>query len=94
MQKDRKMSHFLLANRASIDRKVKKLDDGIETLTESDDPAKVEAVAEEWGVTHFAWGRLDQEDFLVDYPFFQSHPLFVERYRLRRWVRIFELQSD
>lgn len=37
-QKDRDMFHFLLANRDSIDRKVKKLKDGIETLTESDDP--------------------------------------------------------
>jgi hypothetical protein len=37
-QKDRDMFHFLLANRESIDRTVEKLEDGVETLTESDDP--------------------------------------------------------
>lgn len=35
---DREMFHFLLANRESIRRKVKQTGQGVETLTESDDP--------------------------------------------------------
>lgn len=42
-QKDRDMFHFLLANRSLIDRTVKKLDNGVQTVTESED-AKVATV--------------------------------------------------
>ncbi len=42
-QADREMFHFLLKNRKKIQRDVKMLDNGIETMTESDDP-KVAAV--------------------------------------------------
>ena len=42
-QADRQMFHFLLNNRKKIQRNVKMLDNGIETVTESDDP-KVAAV--------------------------------------------------
>jgi hypothetical protein len=40
-QKDRDMFHYLLAHRDAIERKVKKLENGVETLTESDDPKVV-----------------------------------------------------
>ncbi len=42
-QADRQMFHFLLNNRKKIQRDVKILDNGVETVTESDDP-KVAAV--------------------------------------------------
>ena len=42
-QADRQMFHFLLNNRKKIQRDVKMLDNGVETVTESDDP-KVAAV--------------------------------------------------
>jgi hypothetical protein len=58
----------------------------------SKDRRGIEMTAEKWGITHLAWGRLDQEHLQVDYRFFESDRLFEERYRLRRWVRIFELQ--
>jgi hypothetical protein len=37
-QTDRNMFHFLLAHRSSINRTVTKLDNGVETVTEADDP--------------------------------------------------------
>ncbi len=41
---DRTLFHQLLDNRQAIRRKVKKLDDGVETLTESDDPDVARAI--------------------------------------------------
>lgn len=41
-QADMELFHFLLDHRAEIMRKVKKLDNGIETVTESEDPKVVE----------------------------------------------------
>lgn len=38
MRQDKEVFHYLLENHAKIRRNVKKLDDGVETLTESDDP--------------------------------------------------------
>lgn len=54
----------------------------------SHDAESIHAAAERYRLTHLAWGRLDRPT--VDFGFFERSPLFVERFRLRRWVRIFE----
>ena len=61
----------------------------------SKDAEAIASAAAAWDVTHLAWGRLDQptgdeKGPVVDISFFEDSPLFQERYRLRRWVRIFE----
>ena len=61
----------------------------------SQDPAEIALVARRWRLTHLAWGRLDQpasgeEITPVDFDFFERSPLFEERFRDRRWLRVFE----
>jgi hypothetical protein len=61
----------------------------------SRDAEAIASAAAAWNLTHLAWGRLDQpldrdQGPVVDFMFFEDSPLFQERYRLRRWVRIFE----
>ena len=64
-------------------------------MVRSGDPNRIEAAAREWGITHVAWGRLDQpgpeEDrAAVDLAFFEDSREFVEVWRLRRWLTIYE----
>ena len=61
----------------------------------SRDAEAIASAAAEWDLTHLAWGRLDQptgdeQGPVVDFTFFEKSPLFESRFRLRRWVRIFE----
>jgi hypothetical protein len=77
-------------------------------LTSRDDD-RVRQVAQEWGITHVVWGRLDQpapgdagvgvdvddeslwlEGVAVDFDYFDRSPSFDERFRLRRFARIYE----
>jgi hypothetical protein len=61
-------------------------------IIESRDPQKIRAASREWNLTHLAWGRLDQETARqVDFDFLESDATFSEVWRLRRWVRVFEL---
>jgi hypothetical protein len=60
---------------------------------DSKDPAKIRAASAQWGLTHLAWGRLDS-DVQIDYQFFESSPLFVEIWGLKRWVRVFEFRDQ
>jgi hypothetical protein len=61
----------------------------------SHEPKTIAKAASQWGLTHLAWGRLDapateDQQPSIDFTFFDDSPLFKERYRLRRWIRIYE----
>ena len=64
----------------------------LETMVQSRDPDQIAVAVTEWNVTHVAWGRLDQPEGTtpVDFVFFEQSPRFEERYRDRRWIRVFE----
>jgi hypothetical protein len=57
----------------------------------SNDAETIRVAADRYQLTHLAWGRLDRP--AVDFTYLETSPLFVERYRLRRWVRIFEYRG-
>ena len=61
----------------------------------SRDAEAIASAAATWNLTHVVWGRLDQptgdeKGPIVDFTFFEKSSLFEQRFRLRRWVRIFE----
>lgn len=57
----------------------------------SNDASAIRAAADRYRLTHLAWGRLDQP--MPDLAYLETSPLFEERYRLRRWVWIFEYRT-
>jgi hypothetical protein len=64
----------------------------------SNDPEAIASAASRWGLTHLAWGRLDMPSTeadapAIDFTFFENSPSFELRFRLRRWVRIYEYRS-
>ena len=68
-------------------------------ILRSGDPNRIAAAAREWGITHVAWGRLDEsgpeEEFAaVDGKFFQESKKFVEVWRLRRWLTVYAYDPD
>jgi hypothetical protein len=64
-------------------------------FVESQDPARIEAAAGEWRITHLAWGRLDAEsDVSADHRFFDASPLFRKVWQQGRWVRVYELLAS
>ena len=57
--------------------------------------ARARDAAEQWGLTHFAWGWLESHDeetqpSRIDFRDFESSPLFTRVRRQRRWVRVYE----
>lgn len=70
---DRTIFHFLLDHRAEIGRIVKQLPNGVETLTEADDPATVAKLKEHVRAMH---GRLEESR-----PIHMRDPLFAEIFR-------------
>lgn len=66
---DMQVFHFLLDNRAKIQRKVNKLSDGVETITESDDAAIAQKIREHVQAMR---GRLEQKK-----PIHMRDPLFA-----------------
>jgi hypothetical protein len=96
-QKDRDLFHFLLANRDSIKRKLKKLKDGIETLTESDDPKVASAIQDH---VESMYKRVENGD-----PVHMRDPLFAAIFgnaskismkveRTEKGVRVIETSAD
>jgi hypothetical protein len=96
-QKDHELFFFLLDHRADIQRKVKMLDDGIVTVTESKDPKVAEVIQE-----HVAsvYERVDEGK-----PIHQRDPLFAELFRhtdkiemivetTKKGVRVTETSED
>lgn len=84
----------LLAGDSVADTAAREL--AVTTLVRSQDSDAIDTIVREWGVTHVAWGRLDQptsedeEIAPVDLGFFERSSLFEERYRDQRWLRVFE----
>ncbi len=72
-QADRDVFHFLLENHASIRRTVKERPDGVETVTESDDPAISGKIKE-----HVKW-MVDRVETVR--PIRMRDPLFAELFR-------------
>jgi len=70
-------------------------DEALERLAASRDPEAIRAVAERFGVTHLAWGRLDAGGAVeVDFDFLNSSPLFSLVHQQRRWVRVYEIRTS
>jgi hypothetical protein len=67
---DMEMFHFLLDHREAIERTINELPDGVETLTESDDPEIAAAIREH---VRAMYTRLDEER-----PIHRRDPLFAE----------------
>jgi hypothetical protein len=96
-QKDRDTFHFLLANRDSIARKVKKLEDGIESLTESDDP-KVASVIQEHVESMYkrveTGNPIHMRDPLFAAVFSNASKIAMKVQQTEKGVRVIETSSD
>ena len=96
-QKDRDLFHFLLANRESINRKVKKLEDGVETLTESEDPKVASAI---WDHVESMSKRVENgtpihmRDPLFAAVFNNADKVSMKLQRTKKGVRVTETSPD
>lgn len=70
---DMEVFHFLLDHRDAIERTVKELPDGVETVTESDDPEIASKIREH---VRAMYRRLEE-----DRPIHRRDPLFAELFR-------------
>lgn len=77
---DRQVFHFLLANHEKIQRTVKELPNGVETLTESKDPEVAARIKE-----HVSWMEHRVENSL---PIRMRDPLFAELFRHTDKIKI------
>ncbi len=60
-------------------------------FVESKSKTKISTAATRWGLTHFAWGRLDGNETMdVDFKFLERDRHFSPVWQQRRWVRVFE----
>ena len=71
----------------------------LEWMVFSNNSNRIETVAREWGITHVAWGRLDQprpgeEGPAVDFSFFDGRSDFEKVWRLHRWLTIYAYDVD
>ena len=83
---DMEMFHFLLDHRDVIDRVVKELPDGVETLTESDDPEIAAAIREHVSAMY---GRLEENR-----PIHRRDPLFAEIFRYADQIEMTMEKTD
>ena len=83
---DRQVFHFLLANHAKIQRTVKELPNGVETLTESNDPEVAARIKE-----HVTWMEHRVENAL---PIRMRDPLFAELFRHTAKIKITHSDTD
>jgi hypothetical protein len=96
-QKDRDMFHFLLANRDSIDRTVKKLEDGVETITESDDPkvaSVIQAHVESMHKRVKEGNPVHMRDPLFAAIFRNAGKISMKVKRTEKGVRVIETSTD
>lgn len=77
---DREIFHFLLAHGDEIERTVKNLDDGVETVTESDNPEVAAKIQEH---VQSMYGRIEQGR-----PIRMRDPLFREVFRNAGQIRM------
>jgi hypothetical protein len=96
-QKDRDMFHSLLANRDSIDRKVKKLKNGVETLTESNDPKVAFMIQNHVESMHKRvkdGNPIHMRDPLFAAVFSNANKISMEVERTKKGVRVTETSTD
>jgi hypothetical protein len=96
-QKDRDMFHFLLANRNSINRTVKKIEDGVETLTESDDPKLASVIQNHVESMHRRvenGNPIHMRDPLFAAIFRNADKISMKVERTKKGVRVTEISSD
>ena len=95
--KDMEAFHFLLDHRAAIQRAVTKLDKGVETLTESDDP-KVAAVIQEHVQAMYErvkQGRpIHRRDPLFDALFGHAKKITMKIEKTTKGVKVTETSDD
>ena len=94
---DHDLFHFLLTNHEQITRTVKNLDDGVETLTESEDPEIAEKIQEhvkwmEWRVEKTKPIRM--RDPLFAELFKHTDKIKMQREETRKGIRVTETSSD
>jgi len=63
-------------------------------IQETRDARQLKAVADAWGVTHLAWGRLDDEAAPVSHAFLASSGILSVVHQQGRWVRVYELRGS
>ncbi len=97
LARDMEAFHFLLDHRAAIQRNVTKLDKGVETLTESDDP-KVAAVIQEHVQAMYDRvknGRpIHRRDPLFDAIFRHANKITMKVEKTAKGVKVVETSDD
>ncbi|GAA4463698.1 DsrE family protein [Novipirellula rosea] len=83
---DRQLFHFLLTNHEKISRTVRELPNGVETLTESDDPAIAAKIQE-----HVRWMQYRVEE---SKPIRMRDPLFAEIFRHTNKIKMVRVDTD
>ena len=85
-EEDRQLFHFLLTNHEKISRTVKQLPNGVETLTETDDPAIAAKIQE-----HVRWMQYRVEETK---PIRMRDPLFAEIFRHTDKIKMVVVDTD
>ncbi len=83
---DHKVFHFLLTNHKKITRTVKELPNGVETVTQSDDPAIAAGIKE-----HVKWMQYRVEE---GKPIRMRDPLFAELFRHASKIKMVRVELD
>jgi hypothetical protein len=94
---DRATFHFLLDQREKIRRRVVRLSDGVQTLTESDDPKVAKAIQEHVAAMHRRLTKPDpirMRDPLFAAIFRGADKITMEIEKTERGVRVTETSSD
>lgn len=94
---DRKWFHFLLDNRATIRRTITRLDDGVETVTESDDPEVAAGIRTHVAAMHarVKEGRgIHLRDPLFRELFRHAEKIAIEITPTDKGVRVLETSDD
>ena len=83
---DREVFHFLLENHRVIQRTITTLPDGVETLTESDEPSVAEKIKE-----HVTWMKVRIDD---EIPIRMRDPLFAELFRRADKIKMETVETE
>lgn len=85
-QEDHEVFHFLLERHHSITRQIKDLENGVETLTESDDPEVADKIKE-----HVHWMSVRIKD---ENPIRMRDPLFREIFKHAEEIKISHVDTE
>lgn len=96
-ERDHNVFHYLLEHHTQVRRTVKRLDDGVETLTESDDPDVAKAIQEH---VHAMYRRVDENrpirrrDPLFNAIFSHASKVKMQVEETEKGVRVVETSDD